>query len=375
MKRAAFLAAAVAAFAGATPAYAGFELVQIEQVIAGVGGRIDRQAVQLRMRAGGQNIINAARIRAWDNTGSNPVLIVDFMTNVANGAVGDHVLVVSSAFAAAYGAGDFVMSNPIPPSYLAAGRLTFESDLGVVYWSLSWGGSAYTGSNAGQPVTNDSDGNFGPPFGSRLPTSTARALAFPGPASAMSTSNLADYAVTAGAATFTTNGGVPRPLPSEVIFGEGFESGPSCPSGVLCCDSPADGALVDLVPGASVPIRGTAIGLSDVHVNGTPVAVAGDQTFLATVTGRHGLNFVDLSATDGAGAAHTGLCAFLGAERWAAEGARFDDALLFRLDPQGWQKITGVYPGWFNGPSLQQNLDTALAANIGLSAGYVASIQ
>lgn len=222
MKRAAFLAAAVSAFVGATPAYASFHLTQIEQVIGGVGGRLDRQAIQLRMRALGQNLMSLARIRAWDATGSNPVIIVDFGTDVANGNLGDHVLVVSSAFAAAYGAGDFVMTNPIPPSYLAAGRLTFEADLGAVYWSLSWGGAAYTGSNAGS-VLNDNDGDFGPPFGSRLPSSTAAALAFTGPASATSTTNLADYAITAGAATFTTNAGVTRPLPGDIIFGDGFE--------------------------------------------------------------------------------------------------------------------------------------------------------
>lgn len=223
MKRVAFLAAAVSAFVGATPAYASFHLMQIEQVVAGVGGRVDRQAVQLRMRELGQNFVSFGRIRAWDATGSNPVIIVDFGTDVANGTVGDQVLVVSSAFADAYGAGDFVMTNPIPPSYLAAGRLTFEADLGAVYWSLSWGGSAYTGSNAGS-VLNDDDGDFGPPFGSRLPTSTAAAVAFTGPASATSTTNLADYAITAEGATFTTNGGVTRTLPSDIIFGDGFEA-------------------------------------------------------------------------------------------------------------------------------------------------------
>lgn len=222
MKRSAFLATAVSALIGATPAYASFHLMQIEQVVAGVGGRVDRQAVQLRMRAPGQNFISFSRIRAWDAAGSNPVMIVDFGASVANGNLGDRVLLVSSAFADAYGAGDVVMTNPIPPSYLAAGRLTFEDDFGTVYWSLGWGGSAYTGSNAGS-LSNDNDGNFGPPFGSRLPASTAEALAFTGPASAVSTSNLADYAITAGAAVFTTNSGVARPLPSEVIFGDGFE--------------------------------------------------------------------------------------------------------------------------------------------------------
>lgn len=222
MKKAAFLAAAVSAFVGSTPAYASFHLTQIEQVIGGVAGRVDRQAIQLRIRAFGQNLMSLARIRAWDATGSNPVMIVDFTTNVAFGNVGDHVLVVSAAFANAYGAGDFVMTNPIPSSYLAAGRLTFEDDFGTIYWSLSWGGLAYTGLNDGS-LLNDDDGDFGPPFDSRLLTSTAAAIAFTGPATAVSTSNFEDYVITSGAATFTTNAGVTRPLPSEIIFGDGFE--------------------------------------------------------------------------------------------------------------------------------------------------------
>ena len=224
MKRNLFLATAVSALVGATPAYASFHLMQIEQVIAGVGGHVDRQAIQLRMRdpVFPQNLVSNARIRAWDATGLNPVVIIDFATNVTNGILA-RVLVVSSAFASAYGAGDFVMTNPIPASYLAAGRLTFEDDLGNVYWSLGWGGSAYTGSNLGLTF-NDGDGDFGPPFGSGLPASTAAAVAFTGIATAASTTNLADYAITAGAATFTTNGGVTRPLPSDIIFGDGFES-------------------------------------------------------------------------------------------------------------------------------------------------------
>lgn len=195
-----------------TRAHSSSHLMQIEQVIGGVGGRVKRQAVQLRMRALGQNVLSLARIRAWDATGSNPVLIVDFGSDVANGNAGDRVLVVSSAFAAAYGAGDFVMTNPIPPSYLAAGRLTLEDDFGTVYWSLSWGGSAYTGPHGGS-LLNDDDTDFGPSFASALPASTSAALVFGGPASAMSATNVTDYSIPAGAATFTTNGDVSVSLP------------------------------------------------------------------------------------------------------------------------------------------------------------------
>ena len=61
-----------------------------------------------------------------------------------------------------------------------------------------------------RPVTNDADGNFGPPFGSALPSTGAQALRFTASdatGAAASTNNLADYGVTAGAASFTNNAG------------------------------------------------------------------------------------------------------------------------------------------------------------------------
>jgi hypothetical protein len=134
--------------AAAAPAQASFHFMQIEQVIGGVNGDVSAQAIQLRMRSPSQRFVSQARIRAWDATGSNPVLILDFAQDVANGQIGDRVLVVSSNFDQTTDppvVPDFLMTNPIPPSYLAAGSLTFESDTGLVYWRLSWGGAAYTG--------------------------------------------------------------------------------------------------------------------------------------------------------------------------------------------------------------------------------------
>ena len=43
--------------------------------------------------------------------------------------------------------------------YLAAGRLTFECDCSIIYWSLASGG--YVGSHYAAGL-NDDDGNFGP---------------------------------------------------------------------------------------------------------------------------------------------------------------------------------------------------------------------
>lgn len=191
----------------AHPAQAAFHIMQIEQVIGGVNGDVSAQAIQLRMRAAGQNIMSASRIRAWDAAGLNPVLIIDMASNVPNGLLGDRVLIVSPSFqgyVSPVQPPDFTMTNPIPASYLAAGSLTFEADGGIIYWRLSWGGAGYTGSGSVN-VTNDADGNANPPFAGPLPHTSLQALQFTGPANAPSTNNAADYAVTAGASIWTNN--------------------------------------------------------------------------------------------------------------------------------------------------------------------------
>ncbi|MDO8629376.1 MAG: hypothetical protein Q7R41_02690 [Phycisphaerales bacterium] len=197
----------------AAPAHAAFHLMQIEQVIGGVNGDTTAQAVQLRTRSLFENFVAGARILVWDATGANPVLVIDFGQNVANGQAGDRVLVASANFIAATNpnaAPDFMMTNLIPASYLAAGSLTYEDDFGTILWRLSWGGAGYTGSTFGD-TTNDNDpglfepANYGPPFPGPLPSTTLQALRFIGPESALSTSNNMDYAITSGAAVFANN--------------------------------------------------------------------------------------------------------------------------------------------------------------------------
>ncbi len=194
------------------PVRATFHLMQTEQVIGGVNGDATAQAIQLRMRSSFQNFVSGSRIRAWDSAGANPVLVIDFSTNVPNGQGGDRVLVATPSFIVSTSPPavlDALMTNPIPPSYLPAGSLTFEDGSGIIYWRLSWGGSAYTGSTTGDSTNDDDSGigpaDFGPPFDGPLPSTTLQALYFPGPASALSTSNAADYTLTTDAATFTNN--------------------------------------------------------------------------------------------------------------------------------------------------------------------------
>ncbi|MCC6659898.1 MAG: hypothetical protein IT437_03330 [Phycisphaerales bacterium] len=181
-----------------------FHLMQIEQAVGGVGGDTAKQAVQLRMRALGQIFLSEGRLRAWDAAGLNPVLLTDFEHDVANGSPGDRVLIVSPGYTSPPVAADYVMLTPIPASYLAAGRLTFEDDLGTVLWSLAWGGANYTGPTTGS-LTNCPTGQFGPPFPLPLPTAATSGLLFTGAATAPAGGNATDYAVTAGAAVLTNN--------------------------------------------------------------------------------------------------------------------------------------------------------------------------
>src|SRR3989442_9868240 len=154
--------ASLVVFLSASPAFASFHLMKIEQAMGGVNGDTSQQVVQLRMRFGGQNFVVSAQsgLIARYAAGLNPVTVIVFPSDVANGAQGARILVVSAAFAEAHpGIADLTMTAVIPPAYLAAGRLTFEDSVGTIYWSLAWGGGSYTGSNLGAP-TNDADGDF-----------------------------------------------------------------------------------------------------------------------------------------------------------------------------------------------------------------------
>ena len=203
----------------AQPAFASFHLMQIEQVIGGVNGDTTRQAIQLRMRAGGQNLVGSSQVVAWDAAGANPVVLVNIPSSVTNSAAGARVLLATASFGVV--TPDFVM-NPIPASYLAGGKITFESD-GTpgtqIWWGLAWG--TYSGTNTGvvggSPSGNDLDGNFNPPATGALPSTSQVALSFPGTAAALSTNNLADYAATTGQYVFTNNAGATGTLPVELM--------------------------------------------------------------------------------------------------------------------------------------------------------------
>jgi hypothetical protein len=208
-------------------ALASFHLMQINQVIGSYFGDATVQAIELRMRATGEESVSQGRIRAFDADGQNPILIIDFTTNVAIGNAASRVLILSPNFPLHThppAVGDFTMTNLIPASYLSAGSLTYETDAGIVLWRLSWGGSAYTGPNTGA-TTNDADGNFGPPFPDPLSCNGVGALLFrcispPTCHTNSSTTNAADYQVNTSTIIFRNNAGTDFELPRPFIAGD-----------------------------------------------------------------------------------------------------------------------------------------------------------
>jgi hypothetical protein len=288
MKPLRILLAASAAFVLAAlaprPAGATFHEMQIEQVIGGVNGLTSVQAVQLRMRIGFQNLVHQARLVVRDATGSNPVVLIAFSSDVTGTAAGSTILAASANFASATTPSvtpDFVFTNPIPDSYLAAGTLTYEDNFGDVLWRLSWGGASYTGPGTGL-MTNDLDGQFNPPFAGPLPSSTSQAILFQGLASDMSTNNAADYALTAGAATFTNNGGGSGTINSQV----GVTGGSS--AGAFALEAPAPNPVRGALAYAIVLPREMRVRIRVVDLEGRVVRTVADRTLAA---GRHTLNW------------------------------------------------------------------------------------
>lgn len=191
-------------------AHASVHLMQIEQVIGGVNGDANLQAIQLRMRSGFQNVISGGKLVAYDDTGSNPIVLSAPATNVTQNTAGTRVLFATAGFGANLTPNvtpNYVLTATIPPSYLAAGSLTWESKADdSVLWRVTWGGASYTGPTDGV-ITNDADGQFAPVFDGPLPSTDLESLRFKFAANALSTNNANDYALTGSAAVFTNSAG------------------------------------------------------------------------------------------------------------------------------------------------------------------------
>lgn len=227
MNKPTILSALLSATLLSSTSQAAFHFMQIEEVIGGINGNNTAQAIQLRTRLGNQNVLAGTRLLAWDANGANPILLFDFTSTYAPAAdPGDSILLVTPAFnlgmlttTPAF-APDFTLTNPIPASYLSGGKVTFGADNQTTfYWSFAFG--SYLGTNTGT-TDNDANGLFGAPFASALPIGSLQGVRFTGAASALSTTNVADYALTANPATVKNASGVsyavvPEPASAALV--------------------------------------------------------------------------------------------------------------------------------------------------------------
>lgn len=197
-------------------ARAAFHVMQIEEIIGALNGNTAAQAIQLRLRSGGQNQVQVSKLWAWDAAGANRILLLDIASPVSNSAAGARILLTTSSFTSmmiAQGSPtftpDFTLASAIPFSYFNAGRVTFEDDSGTVagpgtiYWSVAWGGASYTGPVTGN-TQNDLDGDFGKTsLTLRNPNLLVPGFVFTG-GTGLSTSNDLQYRATVGNAGTTT---------------------------------------------------------------------------------------------------------------------------------------------------------------------------
>lgn len=224
----------VGALVFAAPARASYHFMQIEQVIGGVAGNATAQAIQLRARSASQNFVSEARLVARDARGENPIVLIDLEDDVPNASAGARILIATQAFVAMTdppASPDFILTNAMPSSYLAAGSLTFQNDAGtLIAWRVAWGGEGFSGPTSGS-LTNDDDRDFGPPFGDSLPFAGLSALLFDGAFGEKSSTNADDYVITSVGAVFTNNTG-----DSFAVVGPDCADGADTDGDLLCDD-------------------------------------------------------------------------------------------------------------------------------------------
>ena len=101
----------------------------------------------------------------------------------------------------------------------------------------------------------------------------------------------------------------------------------------LDCTSPSFGSSLTLGGDRLITLTGTAgdlTGIESLTVDGIEVAADANGTFSTVVEAVEGLNFIDLSAVDGAGRSSRALCGFFAAQNYFSGTTLREDTL--RLD-------------------------------------------
>ncbi|MEZ4337469.1 MAG: hypothetical protein R3B82_12685 [Sandaracinaceae bacterium] len=141
------------------------------------------------------------------------------------------------------------------------------------------------------------------------------------------------------------------------------------------CDSPYDGEILDRSPTGTVMFSGQVADISGVStavVNGETVPVNAVGRFEAEVPIHYGINFVDVSATDGVGRQASRTCAFLVSDTWAPDDRTFSDTLSLRMRQNafddvvrtdGLDSLADVLHTMLNSTELRNTIHRSLSAS------------
>ncbi len=95
-----------------------------------------------------------------------------------------------------------------------------------------------------------------------------------------------------------------------------------------------DATMIDLAPGAPLPVRGMLTdtsGVRSVSVGGQMVQAAAGGGFMGSVPSRWGMNFVEVRATDTLGHENVRTCTFLVSDTWQPEATHLTDGVSLQL--------------------------------------------
>lgn len=120
-------------------AQASFHLMEISRVLAGYNGNAAIQAVELRMLAGGQNLVAGGMINAYDAAGNSLGTLGAFAANVPNALTDRRILCATTAFQTTFGiTADLTITAGIP---VGTGQVSFEEAgcfvNGIAYGAVS----------------------------------------------------------------------------------------------------------------------------------------------------------------------------------------------------------------------------------------------
>lgn len=101
-----------------------FHIAEISKLLVGYNGDTAIQAVEIKMTAGGQNLVNGMTIATYNGAGVLMATLGTFTASVANGVSGDHILCATAKFQTTFGITPDLIISPFLP--VTSGQIAYE---------------------------------------------------------------------------------------------------------------------------------------------------------------------------------------------------------------------------------------------------------